>query len=146
MPKPTWLPRRRISSAKQDATPGMTRLRTGEPSNQTIAEMKTVFHVTYEIVTSESAEQGEAAERGYVHANGGRDAFDRVEDVNDYAMDLRTAVRLSNPCWNNGSWFDSESQIEDYATDEHVSYSLHPPRNITPSSYARLARLLEVRK
>ena len=104
------------------------------------------FHVTYEIVTEESAEHGDTAENGYVHANGGRDSIDIAPlDAEDYAMDLRTALRHCQPQYDCGSWFDQEAQVEDYSTDEHVSYSLHPPRNITPSSYARLRRLLNVR-
>ena len=103
------------------------------------------FHVTYDIVTHESAENGDTAENGFVHANGGRDLIERVENANDYAMDLRTALRHCQPQYDCGSWFDQEATVEDYSTDEHVSYSLHPPRTITPSSYARLRRLLGVR-
>ena len=104
-----------------------------------------MFHVTYDIVTEESAEQGDTAENGFVHANGGRDSIDRVANAADYAMDLRTALRHCTPQWDSGTWFDQESQVEDYATNDHVSYSLHPPRGVTPSSYARLRRLLGVR-
>jgi hypothetical protein len=99
-----------------------------------------MFHVTYEVVTPESSEHG------YVHANGGRDPLSRIEDASHYAMDLRTALRHCSPQWDCGRWFEQESQIEDYSTDERVSYSLHPPRAITSSSYARLARLLKVRR
>jgi hypothetical protein len=103
------------------------------------------FHVTYDIITPDSAEDGDTAENGYVHANGGRDPVERVENSADYAMDLRTALRHCQPQWDSGSWFDQEGQIEDYATNETIAYSLHPPRAITPSSYARLRRLLGVR-
>lgn len=103
------------------------------------------FHVTYDIVTHESAENGDTAENGYVHMNGGRDALEQVGNVDDYAMDLRSALRHCSPQYDCGSWFDQEAQVEDYTTDEHVSYSLHPPRDITPSSYGRLRRLLKVR-
>lgn len=104
-----------------------------------------MFHVTYDIVTTESAEDGDTAENGFVHANGGRDPLHLVVDSADYAMDLRTALLHCTPQWDCGTWFNQEAQIEDYSTDEHVSYSLHPPRNITPASYARLKRLLNVR-
>ena len=107
--------------------------------------MPQMFHVTYDIVTEESAEQGDTAENGYVHANGMKDSIDRVDNAADYAMDLRTALRHCTPQWDSGTWFDQESQVEDYATNDHVSYSLHPPRGVTPSSYARLRRLLGVR-
>jgi hypothetical protein len=105
------------------------------------------FHVTYDIVTSDSAEHGDTAEHGFVHAMGGRDPIAIVPmGAADYAMDLRTAIRLSNPCWDCGTWFQSEPSIEDYSTDETLSYALHPPRSITPASYARLARLLGARR
>jgi len=104
-----------------------------------------MFHVTYDIVTYESAENGDTAENGYVHANGGRDPIDRVENVDDYAMDLHAALNLCTPHWDCGRWFDQEAQIEDYSTGERVSYSLHPPHNVTPSSYQRLRRVLKVR-
>ena len=103
------------------------------------------FHVTYDVVTPESAEDGDTVENGFVHANGGRDPIERVSDASDYAMDLRTALRHCQPQWDSGTWFDQESQVEDYATGDAVSYSLHPPRNVTPSSYARLKRVLGVR-
>jgi hypothetical protein len=105
-----------------------------------------MFHVTYEIVTPESAANGEAAEHGYVHANGGRDPLDRIDNADPYAMDLRTALRHCSPQWDCGRWFEQESQIEDYSTNETIAYALHPPRAVTPSSYARLARLLKVRR
>jgi hypothetical protein len=103
------------------------------------------FHVTYDVVTPESAKDGDTAENGYVHANGGRDSLDRVDNVDDYAMDLRTALRHCTPHYDSGRWFSQEGAVEDYATDETISYDLHPPRNITPASYARLRRFLAVR-
>ena len=103
------------------------------------------FHVTYDIVTPDSAENGDTAENGYVHANGGRDPLTTIDNTNDYAMDLRTALRHCQPQRDSGSWFDQEGQIEDYSTGETVAYSLHPPRTVTPASYARLRRLLGVR-
>jgi hypothetical protein len=107
--------------------------------------MISMFHVTYDIVTTESAENGDTAENGFCHANGGRDPLERVKNAADYAMDLRSALRICQPQWDSGSWFYQEATVEDYTTDEHVSYSLHPPRNVTPASYARLRRLLGVR-
>lgn len=106
--------------------------------------MRQMFHVTYDIVTNESAENGDTAENGFVHANDSRDSIDIVENSADYAMDLRTTLRHCSPQWDCGRWFDQEAQIEDYSTDEHISYALHPPHTITASSYARLKRLLKV--
>jgi hypothetical protein len=101
------------------------------------------FHVTYETVTPESAEEGDAADRGYVHPNGGRDTLDRVEDLNDYAFDLRGAVRqVSSSVWDCGRWFEATWTDTNFHTGAETRYSLHPPRNITPASYNRLSRLL----
>ena len=109
--------------------------------------MRPRFHITFETVTPESAECGDAAERGYVHPNGGRDALDLVESADDYAFDLRSAVRFTGTgaTWDVGRWFDTTWCDEDYRTGAETRFALHPPRNITPASYARLARLLEAR-
>ena len=104
--------------------------------------MKNMFYVTYEIVTPESVEQGDAEERGYYHPGGGRDALESVDNVTDYAMDLRTALRHCDPAYDSGRWFDSHPYTEDFQTGAELSTSLHPPRNITPASYARLKRLV----
>lgn len=103
------------------------------------------FKVTYEIVTPESAEDGEAAEHGFYHENGGRDALKLVERHEDYAMDLRTALRFCSPSEDCGRWFASHPECEDFTTGADVSTCLHPPRNITKASYARLRRLFEIK-
>jgi hypothetical protein len=103
------------------------------------------FRVTYDIVTEESAENGESAECGFVRPDGGHDPVYPKDRGKIAEMDLRTALRHCQPQYDCGSWFGQEGQVEDYSTDKIVSYSLHPPRTITPSSYARLARLLKVR-
>lgn len=107
--------------------------------------MSKLFHVTYEIVTPESAEDGDAAERGFYHENGGRDPLELVPmGADDYAMDLRTALRLCDPSEDCGTWFTSYPYCEDYRTGAELSTSLHPPRNVTRSSYGRLQRLLKL--
>lgn len=98
-----------------------------------------VFRVTYDVVTPESAEHGDVAERGFVlpgnwHAS--------VDDPGEAAMSLREAVRLCYPQEDAGSWFAECDGRVDYRTGAEERRSLHPPRNITPASYARLARLL----
>lgn len=57
-------------------------------------------------------------------------------------MSLREAVNLTGDCLMDvGSWFQGDEQ-PDYITGAVTNYSLHPPRNITRSSYARLKRVL----
>jgi hypothetical protein len=103
------------------------------------------FRVTYEIVTPESAEHGDAEERGFVAPGGWQDELSTVPtplpDV--YEMDLRSAVQLTGDCLENcGRWFVQYDGCTNYRTGAETRYSLHPPDNITPASYDRLARLL----
>ena len=104
--------------------------------------MKKRFHVTYGIVTPESAEVGDYAEHGFLDSHGFHDSIDRVGDSAEYAMTLREAVNLVGCCGDSGSWFDEFDSRMDYQTGAEESRSIHPPRNITPSSYGRLAALL----
>lgn len=97
------------------------------------------FIVTYYIVTPESAEDGDIAEAGYVCPGGWRFGVDEDGDV---TMSLREAVRLVGCVEDSGAWFTESDGREDYRTGAVERRSLHPPRNITPSSYARVARLL----
>jgi len=106
------------------------------------------FRVTYEIVTEESAAQGDAAERGYISA-----AFNLHWNTNEidgtpdavFDMTLRQAVNLMSCCEDSGRWFTESDARIDYLTGEHETRALHPPRNITESSYRRVARLLGAR-
>lgn len=96
----------------------------------------TGFRVTYEIVTPESAEDGEAESMGFVSPRNWH--TDEPEE-----MSLREAMRLCFPAWDCGRWFAEEGGDRcDYRTGAVETRSLHPPRNITPSSYARLRKLL----
>lgn len=100
------------------------------------------FTVTYDIVTEESAEYGDAEERGFVLPGGWHQP-----DVNDphVSMSLREAVNLVGCVENSGSWFTETDERFDYETGGRETRSLHPPRNVTPSSYRRLCRLLGAR-
>jgi hypothetical protein len=102
----------------------------------------TKFHVTFEVVTPESAEHGDAESRGYVYAGGWEDDLSLVDDPNLYAMDLRNALRLMGGCEDCGTWFTEHDGRVNYRTGAETRYSLHPPQNITGASYRRVARLL----
>lgn len=84
-----------------------------------------LFSVTYEIFTPDSAEAGDAEERGFV-AQG---------------VTLREATRLASPSEDCGRWW-SGAWNTDYRTGAEEARSIHPPRNITPASYARVSRVL----
>ena len=96
--------------------------------------MTNTFRVTFEIVTPESAEQGEAAAVGFMALN----------------VRLREAVLEAGSsrsvCEDAGRWFTRT--VTDYRAGQHdeITYAIHPPPTITPASYARLARLLTGRR
>lgn len=106
-----------------------------------------MFRVTYGIVTHESAENGDYAEHGYAMPHGWRFPLDTMtdKDVKACAMTLREARELAWPCYDEGSWFGGESTTLSYQTGEDITYNLHPPRNITPSSYERVKRTLGIK-
>jgi hypothetical protein len=86
------------------------------------------FNVTYEIVTPESAENGDFEETGF-----------ELKDAT-----LREAVGIvgRRSCEDSGRWFTQADGSTDYRTGANTRYSLHPPDSITASSYARLRRIL----
>jgi len=97
-----------------------------------------MFRVTYDIVTYESAEHGDTAEAGFVQPGGWH-----TEDSE--SLSLREAANLVGNLEDSGSWFTEIDGTEDYRTGAVERRSLHPPRNITTASYARLKRVLGIR-
>ena len=100
------------------------------------------WRVTYEVVTHESAEQGDAEECGFMLPGGWHVPADSGDDVN---MSLRDALRLCYPQEDCGGWLSEVDGDTDYQTGAVTTCALHPPRNITDSSYRRLCRLVGVR-
>ena len=92
------------------------------------------YSVTYDIVTPESAENGDVAEAGYV-----------AEDVS-----LRDAIdAVGGVCYeHNGGyeWFTNCEYNLNYGTGAQGSRSLHLPDGITGASRVRIGRLLGVRR
>ena len=97
------------------------------------------FSVSFEIVTPESAELGDCAEHGFLLPGEWRENVDTIEDV---TMSLREATRLAYPQEDSGAWWQEVDGREDYATGAREYRAIHPPRNITPASYARVTRIL----
>jgi len=119
-------------------------------------EPRGTFRVTYETITEESAEIGDAAERGYLSWQG------TPED--DYAQsvwDLRDLTDKLAGCWAEGDgatifatprWLNLDPGADfwlspfwrDLAGDDAlgVSVSVHRPDWITDSSWLRVCRLL----
>jgi hypothetical protein len=106
-----------------------------------------MFRVTYEIVTPESAEYGDAEERGFVLPGEWRDDIETAmrQPDNAYDITLREALTICDPAYCCGSWWTEHEGRQNYQTGAIETRSLHPPRNITPSSYARVSRLLGIR-
>ena len=93
-----------------------------------------LFSVTYEIVTPESAENGDVAEAGFIAENVSlRDAIDAVGGV-CYEHD------------GNYDWFTNHEYNLDYQTGAQESRSLHLPDGITGASRVRIGRLLGVNR
>ena len=100
------------------------------------------FNVTYEIVTPESAEQGDAEERGFI----ARDIS--LREAIELALETRTAevggiesIEPSEHPGDNFRWITITNGTE-YRTGAQESRSLHIPDHVTPSSRARLWALL----
>ena len=98
-----------------------------------------MFAVTYEIVTPDSAENGEAEEMGYV-------APGQWHDSEPTLMTLREALQLCSPAYDCGDWWTEHAGDRcDYRTGAVETRSIHPPRNITEASYKRITRMLGCR-
>lgn len=109
------------------------------------------FHVTYRTVTPESAEHGDEADHGFVDARDQEHstidapcgpAFQPIKD--SFALTLREAVELVGCMEDAGHWFSEVDGRDDYRTGANTVRAFHMPDNVTASSYARLARLLNV--
>lgn len=105
------------------------------------------FRVTYEIVTPESAEQGENDEIGFILPGERRTPIAEAlkDESNNFEMNLRSALNLVCPSYDCGRWFEESDARHDYTSGESENRALHPPRNITESSYRRLKRLLKIK-
>lgn len=105
------------------------------------------FRVTYEIVTYESAENGEAAESGFVLPGEWHLPIAEAMAAPDCEtrLGLRDAMALAYPDCDCGRWFAESDGREDYATGARETRAVHPPANITRASYGRLRRLFGAR-
>lgn len=100
-----------------------------------------MFSVTYEIVTPESAEHGDAEERGYIAEE------TRLRDALQFLFDTRTShcdgvegVETSSSTIDQARWITVYNGAE-YQTGARESRSLHFPDGLTPSTRARILRL-----
>ncbi len=102
------------------------------------------FSVTYDVVTEESARQGDVVEQGFIaHLVTLRTALDIIEGDGCYVEADSSPLSLEHP----PRWFTfydvNEGSREWFETDRRESRTLHLPESITPSSAMRLARALD---
>jgi len=101
------------------------------------------FNVTYEIVTDESAENGDAQERGFIAEN--ISLREAIENLSAASNSCELAS-IEADCWpisrdNPPRWITYQYG-RDWESGEFESRSIHFPRGITGSSAIRVARLL----
>lgn len=95
----------------------------------------TAFTLTFETITPESAEQGDAAERGVLYeAISLREAVDALASA-DHVEANEWPVRCPR-------WVTGYTTREDYRTGERENISLHFPDHLTPATRCRIVRLL----
>lgn len=102
------------------------------------------FSVTYEIVTPESAEFGDAESRGFISQDVGlRDAITDLLETRTSRCDGVVAIE-NDTCPGElrpGGWITVINGAE-FETGATESRSLHIPRNVSPSSSARIERIV----
>lgn len=107
--------------------------------------MKTGFNVTYEIVTPESAEHGEADELGFIAENVNlREALEYVTGTRTSRVSGVEAIEASDSDISRARWLTVYNGTE-FETGAAESRSIHFPPSLTASSKKRIARLLGLR-
>jgi hypothetical protein len=106
-----------------------------------------MYSVSYEIVTPESAEDGDSAESGWIVEHVGlREAFEAVHGTRTNEVDGISAIEADSCPLSHGAvlrWVTVTNGME-YRTGAVESRSIHFPKSITRASAIRLARLLGV--
>lgn len=96
-----------------------------------------MFRVTYDVVTEESAEQGDTASSGYQSPDGRQH-----DDPSEWTLHEVVSQFGRRSFEDGGRWFSSVDSDTDYHTGDDTSYAVHPPEGITAASYARVRRVL----
>ena len=104
-----------------------------------------MFSVTYEIVTQESSEEGEAEESGFVIENATlREAVSELFDTRTSGCSGVESVEPSDSVVSYARWITVYNGME-YETGAHESRSLHIPDHVTAASRRRIARLCGIK-
>lgn len=100
------------------------------------------FNVSFEIVTPESAEHGEAESLGWIIQDCDlRTAIDQTGQTRTSQVDGVEAIEPSDSRHESARWITVHNGME-YLTGTNESRSLHFPESMTPASRARLCKLL----
>jgi hypothetical protein len=103
--------------------------------------MAITFHVTYDIVTEDSAADGDVAESGFYSRGGWKH-----DDPSEWTLHEVVSQFGRNSLEDGGRSFYSVDSDTNYRTGEDTNYAVHPPRTITGASYARIRRILSYRE
>jgi len=102
------------------------------------------FNVTFEIVTPESAEYGEAESRGFIGRDMAlRDAVAAFHETRTSQVDGVTAIEPNDSRIDSARWTTIINGME-YLTGACESRSIHLPESLTGATRRRLCRLLGV--
>lgn len=109
------------------------------------APFRSAWRVTWERVTPESAEHGDAESRGFVEALEPegftlREALEAIESESPARASL-SYVEASDSVASGARWI-TWGFSPDYVTGDSLSLSLHIPETVSGQSRARLVRLL----
>lgn len=103
------------------------------------------FAVTYEIVTEESASEGEADESGWICERVSlRVALRNVADTRTNEVDGVESIECDESPVVAPRWVTVTNGME-FRTGAHESRSLHIPHGVTAASRRRIARLVGAR-
>ena len=103
------------------------------------------FNVTYEIVTQESAEQGDSADSGFIAENVPlREAIDLFQQCRTSRCGSGDGIEADEFPIRAPRGFTCYNGME-YETGDYESRSLHIPDSVTDASRRRIARLLGLR-
>lgn len=96
-----------------------------------------LFDITYEIITPESAENGDVSDSGFEHEQVTlREAYDILRGA-EYAESSEYPIRAPR-------WITFYKTDENYSTGEVKNMSLHFPHDLSAASRIRICRLFQI--
>ncbi len=99
------------------------------------------YSITYEVITPESAEVGDAAERGYLVDP----TQYQLGDLREILSNAQSYGIVGTTRNNLTGWFCSINPQRDHRDGSETYYSLHFDNDMTGSSFSRVGKLLNGR-